>query len=199
MDRGRGHETGRVLISGTVPDLRASTRGACKRQLAATRSDRPSSSHCLLSNSDSHVPLCPPLRAASLPFSFCLRLQPRLPTRTPGDINHGDESLTHRNMRRVLSLANIPILTFPDSDMLCSFLRPSTVAQRLLLASVTIVYSVKGLPFVFIIIYFSDCSDELRAEFHALHKLYTLCNDEPLFAIPRTQVAYYNSRTNESL
>ncbi|EIM82773.1 uncharacterized protein STEHIDRAFT_64298, partial [Stereum hirsutum FP-91666 SS1] len=58
------------------------------------------------------------------------------------------------------------------------------------------VYSVRGIPFVFKVIHFPDRTDELRAEASALHTLYTLCNSDSMFAIPRA-VAYYDPTTDE--
>lgn len=58
------------------------------------------------------------------------------------------------------------------------------------------VYSVRGIPFVFKVIHFPDRTDELRAEVSALHTLYTLCNHDSMFAIPRP-IAYYDPATDE--
>lgn len=58
------------------------------------------------------------------------------------------------------------------------------------------VYSVRGIPFVFKVTHFRNRTDELRAEFNALHTLYTLCNSDSLFAIPRA-IACYDPATDE--
>lgn len=58
------------------------------------------------------------------------------------------------------------------------------------------VYSLRGIPFVFKVTHLPDRSDELRAEFHALQTLYTLCTSNSMFAIPRA-IAFYDPASKE--
>lgn len=70
--------------------------------------------------------------------------------------------------------------------------------QRIGSGSFATIFVVRGQSYVFKQLQFAQRAEELKSEIEVLHTLYTSCNSDSIFAIPRA-VAFHDPETGDFL
>jgi hypothetical protein len=72
----------------------------------------------------------------------------------------------------------------------------SPTLERIGSGSFATIFVLRGQPFAYKVVQHVARTDELRTEFHSLHKIYLNCNSGSIFGIPRA-IAFYHPSTEE--